>query len=212
MQHPLPPELDILYRPKRFKVLYGGRGGLKSWGFAQALELQGWEKELRILCTRELQGSIKESVHRLLSDTVSRVGLDSFYDIEVQTIKGKNNTGFFFEGLKNNVTKIKSFEGVDICWAEEAEAITEDSWDILIPTIRKPGSEIWISFNPDDEMGATYQRFVAPYIDEINKNGFYEDDDLYVSKIGWQEADKYGWFPEELRKEKDKCLRENKRK
>ena len=212
MEQPLPEELDILYRPKRFKVLYGGRGGLKSWGFAQALELLGAEKELRILCTRELQGSIKESVHRLLSDTVSRVGLDSFYDIEVQSIKGKNNTGFFFEGLKNNVTKIKSFEGVDICWAEEAEAITEDSWDILIPTIRKPGSEIWISFNPDDEMGATYQRFVAPYVDEINKNGYYEDEDIYVAKIGWEEADKYGWFPEELRKEKDKCFKENPRK
>ena len=202
----------ILDRPKRFKVFYGGRGGLKSWGFAQALQLKGYNNKLRVLCTRELQGSIKESVHKLLCDTVDRLKLDWFYDIAVTSITGRNDTGFFFEGLKNNVTKIKSFEGVEICWAEEAEAITEDSWDILIPTIRKPGSEIWISFNPDDEMGATYQRFVAPYVDEIQKNGFYEDDDLYVRKIGWQEADKLGWFPDELRAEKDKCLRENKRK
>ncbi len=203
---------DILFRPKRFKVFYGGRGGLKSWGVAQALELKGYEDKLRILCTRELQGSIKESVHRLLSDTVSRLSMDYFYDIEVSTIKGKNGTGFFFEGLKNNTTKIKSFEGVDICWAEEAEAIVEDSWDILIPTIRKAGSEIWISFNPDDEMGATYQRFVAPYLEEIQKNGFYEDAEMYVRKIGWQDADALGWFPDELKTEKDKCQKENPRK
>ena len=203
---------DILFRPKRFKIFYGGRGGLKSWGFAQALQLKGRDDPLRILCTRELQGSIKESVHKLLSDTVSRIGMDYFYDVEVATIKGKNGTGFFFEGLKNNTTKIKSFEGVDITWVEEAEAVTEDSWDILIPTIRKEGSEIWISFNPDDEMGATYQRFVAPYLEHINKDGFYEDDEIYVRKIGWQDADELGWFPEELRKEKDKCYKENKRK
>jgi len=203
---------DILFRPKRFKIFYGGRGGLKSWGFAQALELKGYDDKLRVLCTRELQGSIKESVHKLLSDTVDRLKMEYFYDIAVTSITGQNDTGFFFEGLKNNTTKIKSFEGVDVCWVEEAEAVTEDSWDILIPTIRKPGSEIWISFNPDDEMGATYQRFVAPYLDEIQKNGFYEDEHVYVRKIGWQDADQLGWFPEELRAEKDKCKRENPRK
>ena len=208
----LAEEFDILFRPKRFKVFYGGRGGLKSWGFAQALELIGHQEKTRILCTRELQGSIRESVHRLLSDTVSRIGMDYFYEIAVNTITGQNGTGFFFEGLKNNTTKIKSFEAVDKCWVEEAEAVTEDSWDILIPTIRKPGSEIWISFNPDDEMGATYQRFVTPYLEEIQKNGFYEDEDVYVRKIGWQDADAYGWFPDELRAEKDKCQRERPKK
>ena len=203
---------DILFRPKRFKVFYGGRAGLKSWAYAQALQLKGYDEPLRILCTREFQGSIRESVHRLLSDTVDRIGMDYFYDIAVNTITGKNGTGFFFEGLKNNTSKIRSLEGIDICWCEEAEAITEDSWNILIPTIRKPGSEIWISFNPDDEMGATYQRFVAPYLDKITKDGFYEDDDLFVMKVGWQDADRLGWFPDELRAEKDKCKTENYRK
>jgi len=203
---------DILFRPKRFKVFYGGRAGLKSWAYAQALELKGFDDPLRVLCTREFQGSTRESVHKLLSDTVSRLGMDYFYDVAVTSITGENGTGFIFEGLKNNTSKIRSLEGIDVCWCEEAEAITEDSWNILIPTIRKPGSEIWISFNPDDEMGATYQRFVAPYLDEINKNGFYEDKDLFVMKVGWQDADKLGWFPEELRAEKDKCQKETPRK
>ena len=148
----LAEEFDILFRPKRFKVFFGGRGGLKSWGCAQALLLKAHMEKERVLCTRELQGSIRESVHRLLSDTVDRIGMDYFYDVAVTTITGNNGSGFFFEGLKNNTTKIKSFEAVDVCFVEEAEAVTEDSWDILIPTIRKPGSEIWIIFKPDDEM------------------------------------------------------------
>jgi len=201
-----------LFKPKRYKIFFGGRGGLKSWTFAQALEIKGAQNPTRILCTRELQGSIRESVHKLLSDTASRLNFDNFYDIEQRTITGKNGTGIIFEGLKNNTTKIKSMEGIDIVWCEEAEAITEYSWDLLIPTIRKPGSEIWISFNPADEMDSTYQKFVAPYIDEITKNGYYEDDHVYVCKVGWQDADKLGWFPEELRAEKDKCKKESLKK
>lgn len=189
-------------------MFFGGRGGLKSWGCAQALELKGHIDPLRVLCTRELQTSIKESVHKLLSDTVERIGMGYFYEVLNTSITGNNGTSFLFEGLKNNTSKVRSLEGIDICWCEEAEAITEDSWDILEPTIRKPGSEIWVTFNPDDEMGATYQKFVTPYLDAINEHGFYEDDDIYVRKIGWEDADAYGWFPDELRKQKDKLYRE----
>lgn len=207
--HEVAKELEILFRPKRTKVLYGGRGGLKSWGIAQALEMLGYNDPLRILCTRELQGSIKESVHKLLSDTVDRLQMGDDYIVEQSKIFGKNGTEFFFEGLKNNTTKIKSMEGIDIAWVEEAEAITEFSWDILEPTIRKPGSEIWLSFNPDDEMGFIYQKFVVPYEDEIEKHGFYEDDDIYVRKTFWRDAEKKGWLTDELRKQKDKMKDEN---
>ena len=198
-----------LFKPKRYKVFYGGRGAAKSWGFAQALELMGAQNKLRILCTRELQGSIQESVHKLLSDTANRIGLDDFYGIEKALIYGKNNTHFIFEGLKNNTTKIKSMEGIDVCWCEEAEAITENSWDLLIPTIRKDGSEIWISFNPADEMDATYQRFVKPYQTEIENNGFYEDGQIYVCKVSWRDNP---WFPDELKKEMERCREENYKK
>lgn len=198
-----------LFKPKRFKVFFGGRGAAKSWGMAQALEVLAAQKPLRILCTREFQGSIQESVHKLLSDTAERIGLGSFYSVQQSVIKGANGSNFIFEGLKNNTTKIKSMEGVDIVWCEEAEAISERSWDLLIPTIRKEGSEIWISFNPADEQDATYQRFVAPYLAEIEANGFYEDEQIYVAKVGWQHNP---WFPEELRKEMEDCKRSNYRK
>lgn len=191
-------EFKPLFKDKRNKVYFGGRGGAKSWAFGQALLIKGAEKPLRILCTRELQGSIRESVHKLLADTIDRLGLNGFYEVQQQTIKGKNGTQFIFEGLKNNVTKIKSMEGIDIVWAEEAEAISENSWDVLIPTIRKSGSEIWVSFNPAQEADATYQRFVMPYLSKIEENGFYEDDNLFVAKVSWRDNP---WFPDELRRE-----------
>jgi len=201
--------LKPLFTPKRYKTFFGGRGGAKSWGFAQALLVIGAQKKTRILCTRELQGSIRESVHKLLSDTITRMGLDSFYDVTVATIKGRNGTSIIFEGLKNNTTKIKSMEGIDIVWCEEAEAITEYSWDLLIPTIRKPNSEIWISFNPADEMDSTYSTFVTPYLDSILATGQYEDDSRYVAKIGWEDNP---WFPDELMAEMESCKRLNYRK
>lgn len=200
---------EPLFRPKRLKVFFGGRGAAKSWGFAQALEIKAYQQPLRILCTREFQGSIQESVHKLLGDTAERIGLGSFYSVQQNVIRGINGSNFIFEGLKNNTTKIKSMEGIDIVWCEEAEAISERSWDLLIPTIRKAGSEIWVSFNPADEQDATYQRFVAPYLQEIEANGFYEDDQIYVAKVGWQDNP---WFPEELRKEMEDCKRTNYRK
>lgn len=201
--------LKPLFEPKRFKVYFGGRGGLKSWGFAQVLLIEGAQKPMRILCTREFQGSIQESVHKLLVDTIGRLGLDGFYDVQKARIEGKNGTQFIFEGLKNNTTKIKSMEAVDRVWCEEAEAITERSWDLLIPTIRKDGSEIWVSFNPHDEQDATYQRFVVPYLADIEKHKYFENDQIYVRKVGYQDNP---WFPEELRKEMEDCKQKHPRK
>lgn len=116
---------------------------------------------MRILCTREVQKSIKESVHALLKDQIRIHGLDYFFEVRESYIKGLNGAWFSFAGLADHtVESIKSFEGYDICWAEEARAITKRSWDILLPTIRKPGSEIWISLNPELETDETYKRFV----------------------------------------------------
>jgi phage terminase large subunit len=157
-----PDKLRPLFEPHRYKVAYGGRGGAKSWGFARALLVKGAERPLRILCTREIQKSIKDSVHKLLSDQIQALGLGQFYEVQATIIKGANGTEILFAGLSDlTAESIKSFEGVDIVWCEEAQAISKRSWDILVPTIRKDGSEIWISMNPELDTDETWTRFVV---------------------------------------------------
>ena len=184
-----PEKLSILFDSARYKVLYGGRGGAKSWGIARALLIIGARKTTRILCAREFQTSIKDSVHKLLSDQIVAMGLTEFYEITQNSIRGKNGSEFSFVGLKNNVANIKSYEGCDICWVEEAQTTSKLSWNVLIPTIRKEGSEIWISFNPELETDETYQRFI------VN-----QPDNCIVQRINWSDNP---WFPETLRLEKD---------
>jgi phage terminase large subunit len=184
-----PEKLEFLFEPSRYKVLYGGRGGAKSWGIARTLLILGRAKPLRILCTREIQKSIADSVHKLLKDQIQELGLAGFYTVQETKILGANGTEFIFAGLKSNINSIKSYEGCDKVWVEEAQTVSKASWDVLIPTIRKPGSEIWVSFNPSLETDETYRRFV------LNKR-----DDAAVVKINWSDNP---FFPEVLRKEKD---------
>ncbi len=184
-----PDKLQALFEPCRYKVLYGGRGGSKSWGIARALLVMGASRPLRIFCGREIQKSIKDSVHKLLGDQIRAIGLDGFYEVLQSEIRGKNGTEFLFAGLKHNINNIKSLESVDIAWIEEAQTVTKSSWDVLIPTIRKEGSEIWVSFNPGLEEDETYQRFVK----KPPANATLID-------IGWRDNP---WFPEVLRAEKD---------
>jgi phage terminase large subunit len=167
---PTPPSLAFLFPVEpdgialgdlRYRVVYGGRGSGKSWQMARALLLHAHQQPLRILCAREYQTSIRDSVHHLLAEQADAVGLGWFYEIQQSTIKGKNGSEFIFKGLRRNVAEVKSTEAIDICWVEEAEAVSDQSWQVLIPTIRKPGSEIWISFNPALETDPTYQRFVV---------------------------------------------------
>lgn len=190
-----PEALQCLFQPARYKVLYGGRGGSKSWGAARALLSLGATRPIRVLCAREYQNSIKDSVHKLLSDQIVSMGLDMptlangnfFYDVQQASIKGSNGTEFGFEGIKHNVGKIKSYEGVDYCWVEEAVTVSKSSWDVLVPTIRKEKSEIWLTFNPELETDETYIRFVKnPPPNSIVKKITYRDNP---------------WFPEVLREE-----------
>ena len=188
----IPEKLGILLQPKRYKVLYGGRGGGKSWSVALVLLLKGTEKPLRILCAREFQNSIRDSVHQLLSDKILEHGLDTFYKITNTSIEGANGTTFGFEGLKHNITKIKSYEGADIAWIEEAQTVSKSSWDVLIPTIRKEGSEIWLTFNPELQEDETYQRFVVR-----------PPKDSYVVKVNYSDNP---WFSKVLEQERQECL------
>lgn len=184
-----PNALEFIYQPARYKVLYGGRGGAKSWGVARALLQIGAQKPTRVLCAREFQSSIKDSVHRLLADQVETLGLSSFYRVEQQAIYGINGSEFGFEGIRHNVNKIKSYEGVDIAWVEEAQTVSKSSWEVLIPTIRRDGSEIWVTFNPELDSDETYKRFV------VNP-----PPGAVVRKVNWIDNP---WFPEVLRAEKD---------
>jgi phage terminase large subunit len=163
MGYTLPPKLEPFEkRPARYKVAYGGRGSGKSWGVARLLLDFGTRSRLRILCAREIMRTISESVHQLLRDQISELGLSGFYTVTDNAIRGANGTEFYFAGLRTqDAHKLKSYEGVDICWVEEAQVVSKRSWDILLPTIRKPLSEIWVTFNPELDTDETYQRFVA---------------------------------------------------
>jgi phage terminase large subunit len=148
----IPSVLKPLYETdKRYIDLFGGRGGAKSWGVADFLLVKGYESQKRILCTREIQTSIKDSVHKLLSDRIEALGLSSFYTITEKSIKGKNGTEFIFKGLYRNDNDIKSTEGIDFCWCEEAQSISRASLKVLTPTIRKEGSQIIFTYNPNNE-------------------------------------------------------------
>jgi len=186
-----PEKLAPLFSPSRYKILYGGRGGAKSWGIARALILLSLQMELRILCAREFQKSIKESVHHLLEEQIYALGLQAYFRITLTSITSVNGSEFIFSGLKTNITAVKSMEGIGICWVEEAEKVSKESWDVLIPTIRKANSEIWISFNPDADTDPTWKRFVEkPPVDSV------------VIEIGFRDNP---FFPDVLRAEMEEC-------
>jgi len=190
--------LEFLWDPHRYKVAFGGRDSTKSWGFASNLIAMGHEKPTRILCAREIQKTINQSVLKLLGDTIKRMELSDFYDVQKNAIYHENGTEFLFAGLKHNVDNITSTEGIDIVWVEEARNVSEDSWSVLIPTIRKSGSEIWITFNPKLATDPTFVRFVAPYIEHIQRQGFYQDKRIHVQKINY---DDNPWLSDETRNE-----------
>lgn len=182
-----PAKLRPLFVPKRYKVLWGGRGAGRSWGVARALLILGRQRPIRILCAREFQNSISDSVHKLLGDQIEALGMTDFYNVLQSRIEGANGTYFAFEGIKNNISRIKSYEGIDFCWVEEAIKVSRNSWGVLIPTIRKPGSEIWLTFNPELQTDYTYRRFVLE-----------ADDSMFVCKMTWADNP---WFPPVLREE-----------
>jgi phage terminase large subunit len=195
-----PAPLECLFKPKRYKILWGGRGAGRSWGVARALLIQGTERPRRNLCGRELQNSIDESVHRVLSDQVMALNMADFYKVERNHIYGKNGTSFSYEGIKNNTNKIKSYEGIDTFWAEEANKMSRGSWGIVIPTIRKEGSEIWATFNPELDTDYTYTRFVKETGASASRP-FVETDEAFIVRMTWRDNP---WFPQVLKEEMER--------
>ena len=172
----------------RYFALVGGRGSAKSYSVAATLILRSASKTLRILCAREIQKSIKDSVKRLLDDTIERAGLQSFFISTETEIRGKNGSLILFAGLRSNIDSIKSMEGIDICWVEEAQTVSQSSLDTLIPTIRKPNSQIYFTWNPKyktDPVDAMFDRNDLP-----PKTTFL--------RVNWGDNP---WFPQVLRDE-----------
>ncbi len=189
-----PSKLKPLFQPHRYKVLRGGRGGAKSWGIAGALLQKGAHTKLDVLCAREFQSSIKDSVHKLLRTQIARMNLASVYSVEQATIKGANGTQFVFAGLSDKTAEnLKSFEDFDICWVEEARVLTQRSLDLLLPTIRKAGSEIWFSYNPelDNDPIELFANSITP-------------EDGVVIEMSWRDNP---WFNEVLEAERQRALR-----
>jgi phage terminase large subunit len=189
-----PEKLGFLFKPARYKVARGGRGSGKSWGFARALLIQGLQSAERVLCTREIQKSIKQSVHQLIRDQIQALGLSHFYEVLETEIRGQNGTRFYFAGLSDQTAdSIKSFEGCTKVWVEEGQNTSKRSWDILIPTIRTADSEIWVTYNPELDTDPTHQRFVMS-----------PPDDCVSIVMNWRDNP---WFPDVLEKERQDSLK-----
>lgn len=186
----------LLTQKKRIKFYYGGRGGGKSYAFADSLLLKGRMEKLLIACLREVQDSIKDSVYRLLCD---RIAFYQLKDYKIQETKIENKitgTKFIFKGLRDqDIQKIKSLEGVDIAWIEEGQSISKKSWDILAPTIRKDGSEIWVSMNRDEENDPLWVLLAAN-----------PDERTLVCKVNYYDNP---FCPEELKLQALKCKQDN---
>jgi phage terminase large subunit len=195
------PDWSIPYLPangapggSRYKIAFGGRGSSKSWTFAKLAVMRQIAKPSRILCARELQISIKDSVHHLIAKQIEKLNAGALFEVGDSYIRTKAAGGeFLFKGLRHNAAEIKSMEGIKICWAEEAQSVSEKSWDWLIPTIREDNSEIWVSFNPELDTDPTYQRFVVnPFPGSIVRQVNYTDNP---------------WFPNVLEMERQHAKR-----
>jgi phage terminase large subunit len=178
----IPEAFDFLLQPSRYKSAYGGRGRGASWSFARVLVTKASYEKKRILCTREYQNSIKDSVYKILVDQIALLGLSDYYNINKTEITSRIGSEFLFKGLQHPL-EIKSIEGIDYVWLEEAQNVSEDSWKFLIPTIRKDNSEIWLSWNTGLVTDPTYVRFVTNKPDDCIAKLLTYKDNPYFSEV-----------------------------
>ena len=172
---------EIYYR---YLVLSGGRSSTKSWDAATVAVLLSDECSMKFLCCRQLQNRIDQSVYTLLVQRIYDLGLSKRFKITNNKIVHKRTkSSFVFYGLWRHIEEIKSFEGADVCWIEEAHALTESQYKLLVPTVRKEGSQFWIIFNPDVATDFIYQRFVInPPPRTLHRHINY-DENPYLTKV-----------------------------
>ena len=188
----VPEALVPLLDEARYKAAYGGRGGAKSHFFAEQLILRCYRKKTRAVCIREVQTTIKDSVRQLLVDKISKLGLQSQFEILETEIRCKRTGSYIiFRGMQNyNAHNIKSLEDFDVAWVEEAQTLSELSLRLLRPTIRKAGSQIWFSWNP---------RFDTDAVDEFFR-GDNPPENAIIVGVNWHDNP---WFNDVLQAEKD---------
>lgn len=184
---------ELFDGPARYRCAYGGRGSGKTQSFATMLIIKAYElaylqhKSGSILCAREIMRSLKDSSLSELKHAIERLGLDKYFIVGKQYIRTANNKiNFIFAGLRHNMENIKSTSSVHICWIDEAEGISFESWALLIPTIRVENSEIWATWNPKYENTATDKLFIKG---ESNLSG------LKIAKVNYVDNP---WFPKVL--------------
>lgn len=196
----------LLTKPKRIKIIVGGRGSAKSIGVS-GIMLGNADKGERICCAREFQNSIDDSVHENLTTEISRLGAEGF-NVQNNRILSANKGEIFYKGLARNITSLKSLAGVSKLWIEEGEAVSEKTLKVLTPSIRSTASsneddeeppEIWITMNRGTKNGAIAKKYLARAEAQLEKRGFYEDDLIMVVEVNWRDNP---WFPPELEQER----------
>lgn len=187
--------MPFITKDKRIKIAFGGRGGTKSQTFADIFIKKVFDSNVKVGCFREYQNTLDDSVHALIASEIQRLGVPG-YKITDKYIKHEGTNGSFkFRGLARNIYNVKSFQGFKYFWVEEGQFLSEQSLQVLIPTLREKDSELWISMNPVNETDAVFKRYLKPNWKQLLKYKYYEDDDLLIV---WTNYDENPWFPKEL--------------
>ena len=194
----IPKKLKPLLKPKRYKVVIGGRGSGKSMTVADLCLLACQTQGIKTACFREYQNSIEDSVYSLLKSEICRLNLDGF-NVQARSIDYGGEPAFVFKGLARNVQSIKSMHGFGRAWVEEAQTLSQESLEILTPTCREAGSEIWFTGNPGSSADPFSQRFIVPYLKHLERDGYYEDDDHIII---WANYYDNPFFPAVLEEER----------
>lgn len=191
----------LLIKKKKYKIAYGGRGGMKSMFAMDVLAAEAKDFGSSVMCFREVQKSLKESVFKGLKGEIRRLGFEGFRPLESQgEIRHSNGAMFSFWGLNSNLMNMKSLYGYKRFWTEEAETISQESLDVMGPTLRGiDDAELWFTFNPRSSESPISQAFIIPFQDALLRDGYYEDDHHLIIKVGYEHNP---WFA------KDKTLRE----
>ena len=191
--------LPLYESDSRYRIAVGGRGSGKSMTVAM-LCILGAIQGKKILCCREFQNSISESVHALISDLIDQLNVQGF-NVTRDKISHSSGGEFIFKGLARNAESIKSLFGVDIAWVEEAQTISEDSLRLLTPTIREAGSFFYFTANPRSEADPFTERFLKGRMGILRQDGIFRDDTHTIIRANYSENP---YFPPELEIERKK--------
>jgi phage terminase large subunit len=187
-------KFEPLLRPKKFKIIFGGRGSGKSMTVGDLLLMRIQSEGLKVSAMREMMNSIDDSVHALFEEEIERLELDGF-NVLHNRITHNRQSCVTYKGLARNPESVKSMHGYDVFWVEEAATLSKRSLDLLVPTLRAEGSELWLTFNPSSSADPVYQEFIKPFEHELSKNGYYEDDLHMIIKVNYCDNP---FFPQNL--------------